>query len=512
MKPLILPTLAASPVDFSNSDSDPSSDLRATSCKGTNFLDKTVNPAGENAYFVCPVVDGNKRDNNRSFILPVDNKIELLVQIPIRASRQIKYIWVGNLTGDSEYDFVLDRTNTQQSIEVYTHNRLFLWENSLGPNSENQVNIEPGSTAISIGSWDGVTVYDFDGDGFADIAVRLANRVVFSNREEFSEGTSDAEQWVGIINGQTGALKGSSKLLTDFIDDGPLAARFGVGYLDGTRPHLVAFMKNRQDGGDFNRVIGAWTFDGAEMTEEWIALGDALVGSDGHNTRILDVNGDGTDDVVEIGFVLNGEDGSLLYSMPEPIVHGDRYYIGKLDPEREGLQGYGIQQDNEELLMEYYYDAADGSLLWAHYGSEVSDVGCGLAADIDPTHAGYELYNDGKLEKWDWENPTDSRSLHRILTVGHYGARNQNNYNPAFLGDILGDWREEIVTVNEDHSELIIFTTNQHTDVRLYTLAHNPAYRNSMTLKGYMQSHSIDYFLGHDMETPAKPNIRYVGH
>ncbi|KAL4736551.1 hypothetical protein BDV11DRAFT_172829 [Aspergillus similis] len=517
---------------------------------GTNFLDTTADPADENTYFIRPVLDGEEGDDSGSFTLSADNEIEPLIRIPIRESGQIKYVWVGDLTGDGEYDFVLDRTNTQQSIEAYTRNGSFLWEISLGPNSENQDNIEPGSTAISIGNWDGVTVYDFDGDGIAEVAVRLANGVVFGDGEEFSEGASDDEQWVGIVDGRTGALKGSSKLPTDFIEDGPLVARFGVGYLDGKRPHLVAFMKNRQDGGKFNRVMGAWTFDGTDMTEEWIALGDALVGSDGHNTRILDVNGDGKDDVVEIGFVLNGEDGSLLYSMPEPIVHGDRYYIGKLDPDREGLQGYGIQQDNEELLMEYYYDAADGSLLWTHYGSEVGDVGRGLAADIDPTYAGYEvwsfqgiynaatnetttsdtslapwpqmsiwwdndtlaeLYNDGKLEKWDWENPADSKSLPRILTIGSYGAQNPNNYNPAFLGDILGDWREEIVTVNEDHSELIIFTTDRYTDVRLYTLAHNPAYRNSMTLKGYMQSHSIDYFLGHDMESPANPNIQYVG-
>ncbi|KAL5048588.1 hypothetical protein BDW71DRAFT_205285 [Aspergillus fruticulosus] len=498
---------------------------------GTNFLDGTADSAEDNTYFVRPVLAGEEGDDSESFTLPGDKEIEPVIRIPIRESGQIKYVWVGDLTGDGEYDFVLDRTNTQQSIEAYTRNGSFLWEISLGPNSENQNNIEPGSTAISIGNWDGVTVYDFDSDGIADVAVRLANGVVFGDGEEFSEGASDDEQWVGIVDGQTGVLRGSSKLPTDFIEDEPLAARFGVGYLDGKRPHLVAFMKNRQDGGDFNRVIGAWTFDGTDMTEEWIALGDALVGSDGHNTRILDVNGDGKDDVVEIGFVLNGEDGSLLYSMPEPIVHGDRFYIGKLDPERQGLQGYGIQQDNEALLMEYYYDAADGSLLWTHYGTEVGDSFQGIynAATNETTTSDTslapwpqmsiwwdndtlaELYNDGKLEKWDWENPTDSKSLPRILTIGDYGAHNPNNYNPAFLGDILGDWREEIVTVNEDHSELIIFTTDQYTDVRLYTLAHNPAYRNSMTLKGYMQSHSIDYFLGHDMETPTKPNIQYAG-
>ncbi|KAL4799073.1 hypothetical protein BDV19DRAFT_385753 [Aspergillus venezuelensis] len=524
-----------------------------TSSTGTNFLDETADPSADNTYFVRTVIDDEEGDDSGSFTLPADNDVEPVIRIPINEDAgAIKYVWVGDLDGDGEYDFVLDRTNSDsQSIEAYLYNGTFLWEINLGPNSENQDNIEPGSTAISIGNWDGVTVYDFDSDGVAEVAVRVANGVVFGDGSEFGEGESDDEQWVGIVDGLTGALRGSSKIPTDYIDDGPLGARYGVGYLDGERPHLVAFLKNRQpDQGDFNRMFGAWTFDGDTVTEEWISLLSNEDGSDGHNTRILDVDGDGNDNVIEIGFVLEGTDGSLLYTMPDPVVHGDRYYIGKLDPDRDGLQGYGIQQNNEELLMEYYYDATDGTVLWTHYGSEIGDVGRGLAADIDPRFAGQEvwsfqglynaatnettqddidfapwpqmsiwwdgddlaeLYNDGKLEKWDWENPTERGSLPRLFTVSDYGAQNPNNYNPAFIGDILGDWREEIVLVNDDYSELIIFTTDQVTERRLYTLAHNPAYRNSMTLKGYMQSHSLDYFLGQNMEAPAQPNISYVG-
>ncbi len=32
-----------------------------------------------------------------------------------------------------------------------------------------------------------------------------------------------------------------------------------------------------------------------------------------------------------------------------------------------------------------------------------------------------------------------------------------------------------------------------------------------MTLKGYVQSHQVDYFLGSGMSTPPVPNIRYAG-
>jgi hypothetical protein len=57
----------------------------------------------------------------------------------------------------------------------------------------------------------------------------------------------------------------------------------------------------------------------------------------------------------------------------------------------------------------------------------------------------------------------------------NYGAVNAAGVNPAHIGDILGDWREEVVLRNAASTELVVFTTNQPTPTRLYTLAHNPA-------------------------------------
>ena len=83
--------------------------------------------------------------------------------------------------------------------------------------------------------------------------------------------------------------------------------------------------------------------------------------------------------------------------------------------------------------------------------------------------------------------------------------------NPLFYGDIFGDWREEAIYSNEDYNKLIIFTTPIPTEHRIYTLAQNPLYRSGMTIKGYMQSHLTDYYLGHDMAAPPMPNIYYTG-
>jgi hypothetical protein len=65
------------------------------------------------------------------------------------------------------------------------------------------------------------------------------------------------------------------------------------------------------------------------------------------------------------------------------------------------------------------------------------------------------------------------------------------------------------VLPNSSYNQLIIFTTDRPSDIRLYTLAHNPGYRNDMTVKGYMQSHHVDYFLGAGMSTPPRPDITY---
>lgn len=117
-----------------------------------------------------------------------------------------------------------------------------------------------------------------------------------------------------------------------------------------------------------------------------------------------------------------------------------------------------------------------------------------------------ENLNEVKIEKYNYA----TTGVSRLLTASRFGAtENARNIQP-FYGDILGDWREEVVFGSHDNSELLVFTTTDPTDIRLYTLAHNPAYRNCMTVKDYYQQNLPDYFLGHGMKTPPAPNIVYV--
>ncbi|WP_327657114.1 rhamnogalacturonan lyase family protein [Streptomyces sp. NBC_00483] len=515
----------------------------------TNFVDTTADLTKSNSYRVRPVVDGKEQSSSKTFTLSADHAQEPAVRIPLQAGGPIKFTWVGDLDGDGTYDYVVDRQTSPQSIEAYRSDGTLLWKMDLGANSTNQTNIEPGSSTIDVGNWDGVTVHDLDGDGRAEVAIRIANGVTFGDGKKFTY-SDDTHQFIAILDGRTGAARATAPVPDDYIADGPMGARFGVGYLNGSTPSLVAFMKNRVGSGDFNLMYTAWQFDGSTVKQQWKWLRGDQDAPDGHNTRIVDVDGDGKDEIAEIGFVLNG-DGTLRYSLASKgVVHGDRFYIGKMDPDRPGLQGYGIQQNNASGLREYYYDATDGKMIWQHSADGVTDVGRGLVGDIDPRYKGMEawsfsgiynaptnkltesdtslspwpslgiwwdgdlgmeLLNNQRIEKWDPDNPASSSSLPRLESLYKYGAVGVGSPgNPTLVGDLMGDWREEAVYPNADNDGLVVFTTDQPTDTGLYTLAHNPAYRNAMTVKGYLQSHELDYYLGNGMSTPPRPNITYT--
>lgn len=175
---------------------------------------------------------------------------------------------------------------------------------------------------------------------------RIANGVTFGDGTTWSTEQSDDKQWLAVVDGMTGALSSYIDIPEDFISDGPLALQLGIGYHNGTTPSIVAYMKNRQPKrGDFNVMIAAFNYRSNELEMDWKWTSGGEKGAEGHQFRIIDLDGDGKDEIAQIGYDLNG-DGTLRYTLNKyNVIHGDRFYIGKLDPDAEGLQGYGIQQD-----------------------------------------------------------------------------------------------------------------------------------------------------------------------
>ncbi|SEK30070.1 hypothetical protein SAMN05216359_101346 [Roseateles sp. YR242] len=534
----------------------------------TNFQDTTLDGTVANAYSVRPVIDGVEQTASAAFTMAAGTETGPVIRIPISdplAGYTTKYLWVGDLDGDGEYDFVIDRhspystteyaTGTgHQFLEAYKRDGTRLWQIDMGPLSTYLYNIHPSAATLGVGMYDGVTVYDLDGDGKAEVILKIADGVKFPDGTTFTESNSHL-QYLAVLDGMTGNIRAKSPVPTDFLEaGGELGTQLGIGYANGKTPSIYFWGRNRNSDyyKTFNDVFASFAWDGVSttLTTNWTrtfpgAKKEGMEAS--HQMRIIDVDGDGKDEIATGNMMLNS-DGTLRYILAG-VGHGDRFYIGKFEKDTDGMQGYGIQQDNPSGLLEYYYNASTGEIKWTHSVTDGSlvDVGRGLVGDIDPNYPGYEVWsfsglyngatntlttsagafypaqiiwwdadvlseglNEWKIEKWNPASPTATNAAPRLATLSKYDAYFDGT-NPAFIGDILGDWRTEVVTMNTAQNQILIFTTNVLTDQRFYTMAHNPAYRAHMTIKGYMQSPTLDYYFGNGMAAPAAPSIHYAG-
>jgi MYXO-CTERM domain-containing protein len=269
-----------------------------------------------------------------------------------------------------------------------------------------------------------------------------------------------------------------------------------------------------------------------------------------HQVRCVDLDRDGIDECVNGGYAIKG-DGTVFWNMgSQSISHGDRWHIGAMDPNPSAdLLGWGVGQSSGYDW--YRYNAKTGTVL-QKYGAGSADVNRGTCGDVDPTSPGYECWTakdgiyslDGSknlkpgngaagtaVDSYDpavnfriwWDGDVLSENLDgnivskyaypgmpsggftTVTLEGIYGARNA----APLYGDMFGDWREEVLLEKTDSTAFRVYTTAIPTEKRIYTLVHDPEYRNSMCEKGYVQSHMLDYYLGDGMTDPPRPNITY---
>ena len=107
-----------------------------------------------------------------------------------------------------------------------------------------------------------------------------------------------------------------------------------------------------------------------------------------------------------------------------------------------------------------------------------------------------ELLDHETVSKYDWEQ-------HQIVTLQHFEGCQFNNgskSNPCLSADILGDWREEVVTHNRESTELRIYTSTIPTPYRIPCLMQDIPYRLSVAAEnvGYNQPPETGFYLGPD--------------
>lgn len=504
----------------------------------TDFVDKNARNNSSDKYWVIPVGKNNNGSPSKRVSVNTKKSIDEPAYISIPLQEDVvpgrRRLAVADLNGDGELDFVLiqpnvgkdpgfrpDSSQVTYKIEAYLNDGTFLWRNDLGDG------IEPGVW------YSPFIVYDFDGDGKAEVAVKTAPTGIRDADGAVYEG----EEWISIWDGMTGKeiARADWPERTERLGNYNRQNRnqLGVAYLDGKTPCLIVGRGTYKA-----MLVDAYQFNNGELTKLWSWDGDEenpIVRSQGaHIMLVNDVDEDGRDEII-LGSAVLDDNGTLLWSAG--LGHPDNFYVTDIDPSRPGLEiFYAVEAlHDKDGLGICVRDAKTGELIWS-LGEPTVHIGSGMVADIDPTLPGLESFaaedpkghramrvpgNDNKYlfdakgnligtgedvpprGDWLWWDAGKVRQYISGSREGIYVMKyKQGEVQSGFQGrvimtaDLFGDWREEIITALP--GELRIYSTTIPSEDRRVTLMQDNTYRQTVTVRtmGYQQPPVPSYYLG----------------
>ena len=318
---------------------------------------------------------------------------------------------------------------------------------------------------------------------------------------------------------------------------------FGAPFLDGRHPfiflgrgcytkhHMKAFSVDPQT----HQLTQYW---------EWKSGSSGIYFGQGfHNFGIADVDWDGRDEIV-FGSMVIDDNGKGLSSTG--FGHGDAQHCSDFDPYRHGQEIFTCNEDQPAMN---YRDATTSKIYYRLQST--NDDGravCGNFSDLYPGCIGhssqsgvvstvadkvisgapsgfamnFRIYWDGDLLEEALDGASSREGASRVFKADGttvFTATGTANCNwtkntPSATGDILGDWREEIIVRTSDNKYIRVYTTDIETPWRNYTLWHDHQYRQGMVWEsvGYNQPPHASYFLG-ELEdiTVAPPPLTMTG-
>lgn len=442
-------------------------------------------------------------------------------------------------------------------IQVYKLDGTLMWWIDCGRNmvdfQSNEINIAAydwdldGKAECVMRAADGTTIHMADGTKYVvgDPNVNTLKDVQGSGGAE--KFTHSGAEYLLYLNGETGKpyqdityplarLEPGETDLNKAWGDGyghrSSKHFFGAPYLDGRKPSIFLargiYTRHKMIAYDVDaathKLVERWRWNCNQPGSPWYGNGY-------HNYCIGDVDWDGRDEIV-FGSMVIDDNGRGLSTTG--LGHGDSQHLGDFNPYIYGQEFVACNEDNpnnnyrDATTSKIYYRTVatsdDGRAIAGNFSNDypgaqfitshdsgsliscVTNAHISTAAPTNDVAQNFRIYWDGDLldETFNYANGRNTAgTIYKfrkgaIKTFTGTMTNNDTKGTPCFQGDILGDWREEIILRSADNKSIRIYSTTIPTEHRIYTLLHDPQYRNAMVwqMNGYNQAPHPSFFLG----------------
>jgi rhamnogalacturonan endolyase len=502
----------------------------------TNFLD--AYGTASSTYSVRAVTGGIEGEDSGNVSVWADNYLRIPIDVPPPGktpgsptceNADESYVYdandgsVGDLDGDGEYEIVLKwqpqnaKDNAQSGctgnvyVDAYKLDGRKMWRIDLG------VNIRAGAHYTQF------LVYDFDGDGRAEVAMKTAPGTRDGTGIYLHKGPAasddDAVDYRSVANapGTTGYVLSGPEYLTVF--EGQTGTEQATADFDVARGEVSSWgdsYGNRVDlflasvglvsdaiagqpasgrpsllmarGYADRTTITAWNYRLGQLSEIWkldssTDQNPIYVGQGAHSMAVADVDGDGAQDII-FGAATIGSDGKLRCSTN--LGHGDALHVGDLVPSRAGLEVFMPHEASTSPI----FDVHDASTCEVIAAGPVltSNTTRGVSDDVSPKWDGAEVWTNNSggvssattgtvvdskttpplnfLIHWDAD---ESRELEDGTTITKYGGAPLQSCSPCAANN--GSKATPVLTADlfGDWREEVVWRETDNSALRIYT-------------------------------------------